>query len=375
MEEIISFPEENSSINKTKVIKEKILFFSNIKCIEKIKYNNKEYYSVGISDEGSKSVIEIYDYYNFELIGSTELDYQKIEYITQIFSHNLLVSGTNLRIFTFYLDNNIFRIILIQQIGIPFHTKTYKYCSKFGKPFIFDINLYRENGDVPVKEDILIVSTISGIYLYSKKAKNGKIDNAQFNHKDYLDDWNDNPFIYKDQIFDESNYDAIQVNFEYIAIINTKGCVCLYCMATKEIVTIFEINNSTEEYYISMLNKDILCVGGYDTLSLISIKDFEIIHVHVIKPQLLITGICIINEKNILIAVNNDNEKQLIHYKYNFEKDILSKKSNHNITQISSELITNKKGNLKMLSVDKNHFIIIVGEHAIQLREINNSNF
>jgi len=375
MEENISLPEENGSINKTKILKERILFFSNINCIENIKYNNRDYLVMGISE--SKSVIEIYDYFNFELIGSSELDYAKIENIKQIFSHYLLTSTErHLRIFAFNLEINVFQIILIQQIEIPIHKTTFKwFSSNFNKPFIFDANLFREKGNVQAKEDKLIVNTSSGIFLYSKKIKKVKDEYTQFNLIDYLDNWNKNPFIYKDELFDESHYNVIQVNYEYIASLNTKGYLSLFSMTTEEIITIFEVNNSNEENIICMLTKDILCVGGGDTLSLISIKDFEIVYTYIIKPKFKIIGICNMSDNHILIALNKDNEKHLIHCKYNFEKDILSKKINNNITQISSELINNKKGNLKMMSVDKNKFITIIGEHTIQLREINNSNF
>ena len=374
MEETFLFSEENDSINNTKIIKEKSLFFTNINCIENIKCNNKDYFVIGVSDSDSKSVIEIYDFFNFEKIGSSELDYRKIINIKQIFSHILLVStGKYLRIFAFNLENNIFQIILVQQIEIPFHNKT-KWFSNFLNPFIFDINLFREKGDVLPKEDILIVNTTSGIFLYSKKIKKEEDTLTQFNLYDYLDNWYKNPFIYKDKIFDENHYNVIQVNYEYLATLNTKGYLSLYSMKTKEVITKFKVNNPTVENFISMLTKDILCIGGGDTLSLLSIKDFEIVYASVIKPKFTITGICILNYNNILISLNKDNEKHLMHYKYNPEKDILSKKINHSITQISSEIISIKKGNLKMISIDKNKFITIVGEHTIQLREIINSN-
>ena len=376
MEETFSFLEENDSINNTKIIKEKSLFFTNINCIEIIKCNNKDYFVIGVSDSDSKSVIEIYDFFNFEKIGSSELDYRKIINIKQIFSHYLLVStGKYLRIFAFNLEFDIFQIILIQQIEIQFHNEIFKWFSNFLKPFIFDINLFREKGNVLPKEYKLIANTTSGIYLYTKKIKKENDKYTQYNIYESLDIWNKNPFIYKGKIIDGSHYNVIQVNYEYIATLNTKGCLSLYSMTTNEIVTIFEVNNPTVENYICMLTKDILCVVGGDTLSLLSIKDFEIVYMSVIKPKFSIIGICILNDNNILIALNEDNEKHLMHYKYNSEKDILSKKINHNITQISSEIISSKKGNLKMISVDKNKFITIIGEHTIQLREINNSNF
>jgi len=353
MEDIFSILEESDSLNKTKMIKEKKLFFTNINCIEIIKYNDKDYFAIGTSGSDSRSVIEIYDSFNFELIGSSELDYAKIRNIKQIFCQILLVSTEkNLRIFAFCLEYDNFQIILIQQIEFKFHNKTFKRFLNFHKPFIFDINLFREKGNVPAKEDLLIANTTSGICLYSRKIKKENDIYTQYNLYEYLDIWNKNPFKYKDRIFDENHYNAIQVNYEYIAALNIKGHLSLYSMTTK----------------------DILCICGGDTLSLLSIKDFEFVYMSVIKPKFSIRGICILNDNNILVALDEDNEKHLIHYKYNSEKDILSKKINHNMTQISEEIISSKKGNLKMMSVDKNKFITIVGEHTIQLREINNSN-
>lgn len=375
MEDIFSFLEESDSLNKTKMIKEKKLFFTNINCIEIIKYNDKDYFAIGTSGSDSRSVIEIYDSFSFELIGSSELDYAKIRNIKQLFSQILLVSTEkNLRIFAFCLEYDNFQIILIQQIEFKFLNKTFKRFLNFHKPFIFDINLFREKGNAPAKEDLLIANTTSGICLYSRKIKKENDIYTQYNLYEYLDNWCKNPFKYKNRIFDENHYNVIQVNYEYIAALNTKGYLSLYSMTTKEIVTIFEVNNPTEENFISMLTKDILCICGGDTLSLLSLKDFEFVYMSVIKPKFSIRGICILNDNNILVALDEDNEKHLIHYKYNSEKDILSKKINHNITQISEEIISSKKGNLKMMSVDKNKFITIIGEHTIQLRKINNSN-
>ena len=182
MEETFSFLEENDSINNTKIIKEKSLFFTNINCIENIKCNNKDYFAIGVSDSDSKSVIEIYDFFKFEKIGSSELDYRKIINIKQIFSHNLLVStGKYLRIFAFNLEFDIFQIILVQQIEIQFHNEIFKWFSNFLKPFIFDINLFREKGNVLPKEYKLIANTTSGIYLYTKKIKKENDKYTQYN--------------------------------------------------------------------------------------------------------------------------------------------------------------------------------------------------
>ena len=52
-----------------------------------------------------------------------------------------------------------------------------------------------------------------------------------------------------------------------------------------------------------MLKEDILCVGGDDTISLISIKNIEVILVTLIKEDYKITEICILPDYNILTFI------------------------------------------------------------------------
>ena len=111
----------------------------------------------------------------------------------------------------------------------------------------------------------------------------------------------------KDQLTKYDSYDMIQVNYKYIAG-TIKDYLCLYSMETYEVVTKFSVKISEDcDSVIFMLNEDILCVAGDDTISLISIKDFEIVLVSIIKKQYRITEICILPDWNILIGMRNKN--------------------------------------------------------------------
>ena len=181
------------------------------------------------------------------------------------------------------------------------------------------------------------------------------------------------PFLFEQALTFSKNNDIIQINYNYIASTRSRDILCIYSIQTKQNIALIEVNTSKADKVISMLTKDILCVGGGDTISLISIKDFNTILVSVIKPRFKISEICVMNNSNILICMSNNIEEYLFQYKYNSEKDIISNKIKHYINKINSELITKRKSNLTMASINKNQFITIIEESIIQLREINNS--
>ena len=78
-------------------------------------------------------------------------------------------------------------------------------------------------------------------------------------------------------------------------------------METEELVTKFKLEFSDCYKIMCMITSDILCVGGNDKISLISIKDFEIILISIIKLSYLITEICLLPNNNILIGIQNKN--------------------------------------------------------------------
>ena len=381
-------------INEIKIIKEKKLNSCEINCVELIKYKNKDYIIIGLTDFEEKSSIQIYNSIDLELVGQndTELGDDEINDIKQMFNQNILVCGHRLRIFTFYLDNNILNIILVQLIEFPKINNKYNIMRGrfFKKAFVLEQNLYREKTDkiAPEGEKIIVNGSI-GIFIYKRNDNNEKEDNLTINHlekseeinqlniNDFIEKWNNNPYIFKEQISFTINCDVIQINYRYLAVTRGYGYVCLLDIETKGLITIFEAKTtSTADRVIFMLNKDIICVGGDDAISLISIKDFDFVLLSVIKPKFQITEICIMDEFNILIAMRSksyDSEEYLLHYKLDSYIEKLTKKIIYNITQVSSELTSKNKSNLTMVQINRTKFVTIVENKYIQIREINQS--
>ena len=86
------------------------------------------------------------------------------------------------------------------------------------------------------------------------------INKLNINH--YIEKWNNNPYIFKEQISFTVNYDVIQINYKDLAV--TRGIfVCILDIEAKCLITIFEVKSSRDaDKVIFMLNKDIICVGG-----------------------------------------------------------------------------------------------------------------
>ena len=144
-------------------------------------------------------------------------------------------------------------------------------------------------------------------------------------------------------------------------------------METSELVTKFNVKTSQLSYKVlGMLTNDILFVGGGDTISLISIKNFEIILVSLVRVQFKITEICILDDFNILLSIKSQKniDEYLLHYKYNSNIDKLTNKINHNITKLGEELITKKDSNFTMVSLGLN-FVTSVEKKYIQIRDLN----
>ena len=272
---------------------------------------NKDFIIVG-SSEGK---MEIYDSLNLEIIVKDESINRSIRYIGSLINNYFAVVFYNLvNIYIFYEDiseitNNtqIYNIKSVQTIKNKINTDSINLNYLFfSKAFIFNRNLYREydayemnvdklkiknnkeNKDSFNKEE-LIINSSEGIIVYEKKEENER-DN-KFDINELLKNWKNNIYEYRKIINGFHNYDIIQVNFKYIAG-TIKDYLCLYSMETYELITKFKIKISTScDRIIFMLTENILCVGGEDSISLISIKDFEIVLVSVIKNKYLITEI------------------------------------------------------------------------------------
>ena len=169
----------------------------------------------------------------------------------------------------------------------------------------------------------------------------------------------------------------IQVNFKYIAG-TIKDYLCLYSMETYELVTKFSVKISEDcDSVIYMLKEDILCVAGEDTISLISINDFEIILVSKIKKHYRITEICILPDYNILIGMQNKTNIILndshIEYFYQYKcfhsVNKLTKCMEYNILQVSSKLLTKNYSNITMRCLSDNRLVTIIDLEHIQVWE------
>ena len=223
----------------------------------------------------------------------------------------------------------------------------------------------------------LVISTSKGIFIYTRKKDdlftvNEREDKFKNNINDQIEKAKKNPFNYKEVLSSEYNYDIVQVNFKYIAA-SAEKYLGLYSMETSELVTKFNVKTSQLSYKVlGMLTNDILFVGGGDTISLISIKNFEIILVSLVRVQFKITEICILDDFNILLSIKSQQniDEYLLHYKYNSNIDKLTNKINYNITKLGEELITKKESNFTMVSLGLN-FVTSVEKKYIQIRDLN----
>ena len=388
--------------NEMKIIKEKRLTSCKINCLELIKYKNKDYIVIGLNESYSyKSIIQIYEAISLKLIGrnDTDLGHDEINYISQMYNQNLLVCGYNLRIFALYFKNAKLNMKLVQLTKYPDIDNKYGILrvKQFKKAFVLDRNLYRdpENQISSLEGEILVNGSV-GMFIYKRmKKENNETNNEEGNLSinyleksedineitinDYAEKWNNNPYMFNDQVSFTINFDVIQINYKYLAVTRASGYICILDIETKNLITIFEVKSSLDaDRVIFMLNKDIICVGGDDGLSLISIKDFDVPLLCVLKPNFKVTEICIMDEFNILITMRSDSynfEEYLLHYKLIPEKDNLTNKTLYNAMHISSELTSKRRSNLTMASIDRNKFVCVIenkvwsGEGCNQLED------
>ena len=127
------------------------------------------------------------------------------------------------------------------------------------------------------------------------------------------------------------------------------------------------------ELAIFMLTENILCVGGEDSISLISIKDFEIVLVSVIKTKYLITEICILPNFNILIGMesndNNESKEYFYQYQYFHKQNKSKNKIEHSLIKRNSMLLTKNESNIRMRCLTNNRLVTIVDLRNIQIWE------
>ena len=159
----------------------------------------------------------------------------------------------------------------------------------------------------------------------------------------------------------------IQINSKYLAG-TTNNYLCLVSMETYK----FKVKISENcDSIMLMLNEDILCLGGDDSITLILIKNFEILSEKKIRSQIKITEICILPDFNILIGMkNNDTNKEYFYqYKYDYSYNKLKKKMEHNIVKRTTKLLTKNDSNIMMRCLMKDRLATILDLKIIQIWE------
>ena len=389
-------------IDERELIIEKRVVSNTISCIGILNYDKKEFIILG------------YDYGKFELVDSENLESvveetneinmnEYIRYVGQLLNNNfIIVTGNFIRIYVFYKDSdNSFNIKLIQKFRDRY------FNSRFSKGIIFDKNLYKEydlfeveeqkrkkkrklnssnnkEDDIDSSEELIICSD-SGIFVYKRnnelEEENTKGNNDNLSEDDkfdidlYLEKWNINPYIYHKKITDLENYDMVQVNFKYLAG-TIKYYLCIYSLETYELVTKINVKISEDcDSVIFMLKEDILCVAGDNTISLISIKDFEIILMTLIKRRYRITEICILPDYNILIGMQHkgkvldDHIEYFYQYKCYQKLNPIKKMMEYDILEVSSKLLTKNYSNITMRCLNNNRLVTVIDLELIQVWE------
>ena len=145
-------------------------------------------------------------------------------------------------------------------------------------------------------------------------------------------------------------------------------------MNTYQLVTKFEATVSVGcDYILFMLTEDLICFGGNDSISLLSIKDFDIVLVSLIEPKYIITEICILPDYNILIGMTNneDDDKEgleyFYQYKYFYQMNEKTKKMEHQIIRMNSKLLTGNKSNARMRCLSDNRLLTNVDLYNLQI--------
>ena len=386
-------------INKRKLKNEKVVE-GNITAFGLLKYKNKEFILTGFYCAGfSSSKIEIYDSLNLEKVANIRnIDSNYVRYIGQLKDNYFTAACMkNISIYLFYEEKNnkenisVYNIKLVQKI---INIDNYYYLSLL-KAILFDRNLYRENDiyEIEKKEnekivnknyktnitigDELIISSSGGIFLFNKKNEEDRKQNIDEIKEDIdidtsLEKWKKNPFEYKKNLTNSIYvYDMIQINYKYLAG-TIDDYLCLISMETYEIITKFKVKVSKNcDSIMFMLNDDILCMGGDDSITLISIKNFEILSETIIKSQQLITEICILPDFNILIGMKNykDNKEYFYQYKYIYSYNKSKKKMEYYIAKGTTKLLTRNNSNIMMRCLMEDRLATILDLKIIQIWE------
>ena len=344
-----------------------------------MEYNNNEFIIVGTKSRK----IKIFNN-NLDIIVEYDL-YDKangcINYISHLKNESFVVVCKNIHIFVLYENKtspesgknlNNYSIELIQSFEV---SKYYNLLENLNcnKAFLFNRNI-KENEEN--KEDELVISYSYGIAIFTKykqkEIKNyNSINNDNYNIKFQLEKWKNNKYKFSKIIDYKYHYDLIQVNSEYIAGV-IKNYLCIYSMNTYQLVTKFEATVSVGcDYILFMLTEDLICFGGKDKISLLSIKDFDIVLESLIMPKFTITEICILPDYNILIGMTNDDSSEgleyLYQYKYFYQMNEKTKKMEHQIIKMNTKLLTGNESNVRMRCLSDNRLLTNVDLYNLQI--------
>ena len=378
-------------INEMKVYKEKIL--NKLSSLAIMKYKGKDFILIG------------YDYGKFEIyINNLELlviSSENIEdYINNLgqLGHNTfaVICKKSIFIYLFYseIDSSTnkdnYHISLIQTI--KYESKDGSNVSffglKFSKAFIFDDNLYKECDKMEIDNinenktnnknennlynNELIISGTTGIYILERKKEKNEDDLENIDIDTYINYCKTNKYKMKEQITNLENYDMIQINYKYIAG-TIDDFLCIYSKQQHELINKYEASISENcDSIMYMIKENILCLAGNDTISLISIKDYDIVYIYSINLNYIITEICILPDFNILVAIRNryhSDTKYLHQYKLAFNTNENTKKMEYNLEFVSQKEINEENSNVTMKCMSDNKIAIIINHELIQIWE------
>ena len=377
-------------ISERKSIKEKIA--DSLYSIGIMNYKEKDLILIGYKNEK----FEIYDSINLTLLIESSINEKKgdINYIGQL-EHNTftVISGRFIFIYLLYsiLDksSNIenYHIALVQTIKYENERRLY-YGLQFNKALLFDKDLYKKNIKSLKKKLIfdgvsrnefeynynneLIISGATGVYILEKKKAKEEDDLNNMDIKEFINYRTINKYMMKEQITNLENYDIIQVNYKYLAG-TIDNFLCIYSKNEHQLTTKFEASISRNcDSIMYMLNEDILCLAGMDTISLVSIEKFDIIFIYSLKDDIKITEICILPDYNVLVGIEKfeiGRKEYFYQYKLVSEINEKNKKIEYKLEEVSHKLITEHRSNITMRCLSNNKLVTIIDFQKIQIWE------
>ena len=380
-------------ISETKVYKEKIS--KELSSLAIIKYKGKDFILIGYYNKN----FEIYLNYLESLAISSENIEDSIDNLGQL-GHNTfaVICLKSIFIYLFYSEfdsstnKDNYHISLIQTIKYESKdgSRVPIFGLRFSKAFIFDDNLYKECDKIEIDNinenksnnknennlynNELIISGTTGIYILERRKEKNEDDLENMDIETYINYCKINKYKMKEQITHLENYDMIQINYKLIAgTIN--NFLCIYSKQQHELINKYGANISDNfDSIIYMIKENILCFTRNNTISLISIKDYDIVYTCSININYIITEICILPDFNILVAIINDirynsDTKYLYQYKLAFNINENTKKIEYKLELVSQKEINEENSNATMKCMSDNKIAIIINDELIQIWE------